>query len=279
MAAEWLAEHWETLQVVVFFAALGICGLAEGLRPRNREKTRRGARWPSNIGLNGLNIVLMLAIPVSVLSAASLAADRGWGLAHFAGLTGWGAVVVGIGARSLLAYAVHVLTHKVPVLWRLHRVHHTDTQMDVTTTVRLHPLEFAVTIPLHMAGVLLFGIAPLAIILYEVVEAAQTVITHANMRLPARLDRGLRWLVVTPDMHRMHHSSHQPETDSNYGTTVALWDHIFRTYTMRDADGLAAMELGLEDCQDARAASFTWLLTVPFLGPSLRSRVAMEAAS
>jgi len=257
--------HGEAAQLVAFFAALLFCAVLEIISPNNAARSRRGRRWPTNIGLTFVNLALLLLLPATVLSASVFAAGADWGLLNRVDLPLWITLVSGFALRSLMAYVVHRMMHKVPLFWRLHRIHHSDTQMDISTTIRVHPIEFAVTIPLHMLGVIVFGIPPIAIMFYEIIDAAQTVITHGNLRLPQWLDKGLRWLLVTPDMHRMHHSSRQPETDSNYGTTVALWDHLFRTYTMRDRDAQATMEIGLTESQDRRPDSLFWLLRLPFI--------------
>jgi sterol desaturase/sphingolipid hydroxylase (fatty acid hydroxylase superfamily) len=174
------------------------------------------------------------------------------------------ALVLGIVLRSLISYAVHVAMHRVPLLWRVHRVHHTDTAMDVTTTVRFHPLEFLISAPLVFAGVIALGISPAALIVYELFDAVMAIFTHANIRLPAPVERALRLVLVTPDMHRVHHSAWQPETDSNYGATLSWWDRLFGTYRMPEAAALDAMTLGLEPWRDRRATALLWLLALPF---------------
>ncbi|MCZ6604026.1 MAG: sterol desaturase family protein [Alphaproteobacteria bacterium] len=276
-----LRNYGEAMQIVAFSGALIACGILELKLSRAGERglvhaARRRARWPANFAITGTNLALMLTLPVSVLMAADFAADRGWGLIGAIDMPPAAAVGAGFLARSLIAWAVHLATHKVPVLWRLHRVHHSDVDLDVSTTLRLHPLEFAVTIPLHIAGTLIFGIPPVAIIAYEAIDAGQTVVTHADLKLPRWLERVVRWLVVTPDVHRMHHSAVKWETDSNYGTVLSVWDHVFGTYTMRDEHGLATMEIGLEELRDARANSYLWLIALPFRGSSLGSKASQD---
>ena len=168
-------------------------------------------------------------------------------------------------ARSLVSYAVHVAMHKVPWLWRLHRVHHTDTAMDISTAVRFHPLEFVVSVPAVLAATLVFGFPPLAVIIYSLVDAAMAVFSHANLRLPDRMERGVRLLLVTPAMHRIHHSALQPETDSNYGATLSCWDRLFGTHRAKPAGALASSQLGLAECRDRRSDSLPWLLSLPFI--------------
>jgi sterol desaturase/sphingolipid hydroxylase (fatty acid hydroxylase superfamily) len=160
---------------------------------------------------------------------------------------------------------VHFAMHKIPVLWRLHRVHHSDTELDVSSAVRFHPLEFAVQVPVSLATIVAFGVPPVAIILYELLDAFMAVWTHANIRLPLGVERIIGTILVTPSMHRIHHSSHWLETDSNYGATLSIWDRLFRTLRDKSHAEQAGMELGLEECQDARSRNFLWLLILPFI--------------
>jgi sterol desaturase/sphingolipid hydroxylase (fatty acid hydroxylase superfamily) len=152
----------------------------------------------------------------------------------------------------------------MPKLWRFHRVHHSDTHLDVATTVRFHPVEFLVNLPMMLAVIALFGIPPVALMIYEIMDAAMNVFTHANVRLPKWADRVVRVLFVTPDMHRVHHSSWHRETDSNYGATLSIWDHLFGTFRAKEPEALATMEIGLREVRDGRANSLWWLLALPF---------------
>jgi sterol desaturase/sphingolipid hydroxylase (fatty acid hydroxylase superfamily) len=215
--------------------------------------------------MTALNILVLGALPVSGLAAAELAQANGWGLFNAIEVPFAILLVVGFALRSLVSYGIHVAMHKVPVLWRMHRVHHTDTALDVSTTVRFHPLEFAVSVPIVVAAIVASGISPLVIMLYELFDAVLAVFSHANIRLPRGFERVLQMLIVTPDMHRVHHSSARRETDSNYGATLSVWDHVFGTYTRKTDGDLAAMQLGLKECRDERAASFLWLLASPFM--------------
>jgi sterol desaturase/sphingolipid hydroxylase (fatty acid hydroxylase superfamily) len=170
---------------------------------------------------------------------------------------------------------MHILNHKVPFLWAIHRVHHVDTRLDVSTTVRFHPLEFVFSTPLTLAGVVLLGAPPVAILIYEVMDAGVTVFSHANVRLPWWVDRPLRLFIVTPDVHRVHHSSHQPETDSNYGAVLTIWDRLLGTYRRKSAEDLATQETGLSEVQDSRSRNLLWLLILPFI--ALKSRAVAFA--
>jgi sterol desaturase/sphingolipid hydroxylase (fatty acid hydroxylase superfamily) len=161
--------------------------------------------------------------------------------------------------------------HKAPILWRVHRVHHSDTQMDVLTTVRSHPFEFLLMAPVHIAGALALGIPPAAVMIYDIIDGGMAVFTHANIRLRPWLERSLRWVIVTPDMHRVHHSAHQPETDSNYSVGLSFWDRLFGTFRMCSGARLSSMPPGLGECQDRRSRPLLWLLLLPFKGAVIAS--------
>jgi sterol desaturase/sphingolipid hydroxylase (fatty acid hydroxylase superfamily) len=171
---------------------------------------------------------------------------------------------VGFLLRSLIAWGTHLAMHKIPILWRVHRVHHTDSVLDVSTTVRFHPLEFLIATPVLLTGILLTGIPPVALMAYEILDAAMAVFTHANVRIPASTDRWLRYVLVTPDMHRIHHSTRRPETDSNYGATLSLWDHLVRTHRAKAPQELASQTLGLDGVPPSRETSLGWLLLLPW---------------
>lgn len=252
--------RFDLLQYVAFFGAFVVLGLLE---LAGAPQAGRRRRWPANIGLTILNILLLGAMPVSAVAAADLAMARGWGLLNRPEVPVAAAVAIGFVLRSLVSYGVHVAMHKLPLFWRLHRVHHTDVALDVSTTVRFHPLEFAIALPVQLAATALLGLPPLAVMFYELFDAGMAVFTHANIRLPGRVERLLGWVLVTPAMHRLHHSTWQPETDSNYGATFSWWDRLFGTYRMRPPAELAALQLGLSEVRDGRTDSMLWLLALP----------------
>lgn len=267
-----LRTNFDALQYVTFFGALLLLGMAEAAFSRSRKAPRRGQRWPVNFGITALNIMLLGALPVSGLVAADYAQTNGLGLLNALPLMPLAGFVLGILARSLTGWMTHYAMHKVPLLWRVHRVHHSDTHLDISTTVRFHPLEFLINTPILTVSILAVGISPVAVLFYELLDAALAVITHADVRLPRRLDRALQLVFVTPDMHRIHHSSHHLETDSNYGATFSIWDRLFGTYRQKSGKELAAMELGLRECQDDRSQSALWLLKLPFSALRIESR-------
>jgi len=269
----YIVVNGELLQYIAFFGALVLMGGLEAAAPA-RGAAWRNRRWPVNGGLTVLNILALSALPVTALGAAAWAASQDFGLMNQVswpqGAQGewpwWAVLVLGFAGRSLISYAVHAAMHKVPLLWRVHRVHHLDTTMDVTTTVRFHPLEFVIQIVPAVAVIALLGIPAWVIMAYEIVDAFTAVATHSNLRLPARIERVVRWLLVTPDVHRIHHSARQVETDSNYGALFTVWDRLFGTFVGEPRGGHAGMTIGLEHWREARhAQGFGWLLISPVL--------------
>lgn len=256
----------EPLQYAIFFGALVALGAIETVVGRSTGSPRRRRRWLANFGLTALNVVVLGALPLSGVVVADLARDGGIGLLNLLALPAVVALALGILIRSLISWATHVAMHKVPLLWRVHRVHHTDSFLDVSTTVRFHPVEFLIATPILLAGVLMMGIPPVALMAYELLDTAMAVFTHANLRLPPAVERGLRLVMVTPDMHRIHHSASQPETDSNYGATFSIWDRLFGTYREMAPQDLAELRLGLTGVPEGRAASLWWMISLPFRG-------------
>ncbi len=166
--------------------------------------------------------------------------------------------------RGFISWGTHLLNHKVPVLWRFHRVHHLDTELDVSSTVRFHPIEFVLSLIMGLPLVVVFGLTPWALVLYEVLDAAVTLFSHSNLRVPASIDRVLKYIIVTPDLHRIHHSSWQPETDSNYSAVFPVWDLLMGTFRGSPREAHATMILGLDEVRDRRSRQALWLLTSPF---------------
>lgn len=259
-----LRTQSEPITYAAFFGLLILLGAAETFLERTPRPPDRRHRWPANAALTALNILALGALPVSGLVFADRMAAAGIGLFNAIPAAPLLAITAGILARSFTGWATHLAMHKIPLLWRFHRVHHCDTHLDIATTVRFHPVEFLINLPIMLGAIALFGIPPVAIMLYEILDAAMNVFTHANIRLPRRVDRVLRILFVTPDMHRVHHSSWHRETDSNYGATLSIWDHLFGTFRAKPPRDLATMEIGLREVRDRRANSLWWLLALPF---------------
>jgi sterol desaturase/sphingolipid hydroxylase (fatty acid hydroxylase superfamily) len=274
-AEAFLRAQFEPLQYVGFFGVFAIFALLESVAPRDTASAERIRRWPANLTLTALNIIVLGTLPVGIIAVADFARAHGYGLLNAFDTPFAAALAIGFFGRAFLSWGAHVLNHKVPFLWAIHRVHHADTRLDVSTTVRFHPLEFVFTTPLTFAGVIVLGIPPVALLVYEVMDASITVFSHSNVRLPRWLDGPLRLLIVTPDVHRVHHSSHPLEADSNYGAVLTIWDRVFGTYRHKAADALATQQIGLHDVQDRRSRSLLWLLCLPFI--ELKSRAGFFA--
>lgn len=255
------------IRLACFAGILLLMAVWELLAPRRRFTTARPARCASNLGLATLNtLAVRLFIPLGAVGTALLAAERGWGLLNSIALPTWLAVVLAVVALDFLIYLQHVLFHAVPVLWRLHRVHHADLDLDATTGVRFHTLEILLSMGLKMAAVAALGAPAGAVVLFEVLLNATSMFNHANIRLPAWFDRVVRLVVVTPDMHRVHHSVLLAETNSNFGFNLPWWDHLLRTYKDQPAEGHEGMTLGLKDLRDERRTGrLQWMLVLPFL--------------
>lgn len=265
-----LRTQFDLLQYAAFFGVFAVFALAEIVAPRDESDPARLGRWPVNILLTVLNIIVMGAIPVSVIAAGDYARQHGVGLLNLFELAPLAAFAAGFLGRGFLSWGTHFLNHKVPFLWAIHRVHHADTRLDVSTTVRFHPLEFVFTTPLTLFGVVALGVPPVALLVYEVMDASVTVFSHANVRLPRWIERPLSLLIVTPNVHRVHHSSLQPETDSNYGAVLTIWDRLLCTYRRKSDEALAAQETGLSEVQDSRSRNPFWLLILPFIEIKVR---------
>jgi len=265
-----LLTHETAIRLGCFAAVLLLMACWEWRRPRRSLALSRWRRWPANLGLAVLNgLAVRLAVPVLAVSAAQEVAARAWGLFNLLDVPFWLACGVSLLALDLAIYAQHVIFHKAPWLWRLHRMHHTDTGFDVSTALRFHPLEIMLSMLIKVTLVVVLGAPAVAVLLFEIILNATAMFNHGNVRLPETADRVLRLFLVTPDMHRVHHSIHREETDSNFGFNLPWWDHLFGTYRAQPRDGHAGMAIGLEIFRDYRSLSLPWLLLQPFLKASI----------
>jgi sterol desaturase/sphingolipid hydroxylase (fatty acid hydroxylase superfamily) len=260
--------HEPAIRLGFFFGVLAVMALWEVAAPRRPATLGRRARWPSNLGIVALNTVLLrLLLPVTAVGLALVGEREGWGLLHQAALPAWLALPVAVVTLDLLIYLQHVVFHAVPLLWRLHRVHHADLHFDVTTGSRFHPIEIVLSMLIKLAAILVIGPSPEAVVVFEVLLNATAMFNHGNVRLPAGLDRGLRWLVVTPDMHRVHHSVEGDETNSNFGFSLPWWDRLFGTYRDQPRSGHDGMTIGIHGWRDPRQVDqLRGMLALPFLG-------------
>ncbi|RJY09298.1 sterol desaturase family protein [Aurantiacibacter aquimixticola] len=243
---------------------LMIAGL-ELLLPFRRRTQSPLTRWTTNLALFAIDtLAVRFLLPIAMVGTAVFAAQEGWGLSNVLSVPGWLAFSVTLLVLDLALYLQHWATHRVPLLWRLHRVHHTDRDFDVTTAARFHPIEILASMVWKCGIVLALGAPMQAVFVFEVGFALFTLWTHANLSLPAGLDRVARKLIVTPDMHRIHHSSRERETNSNYGTVLSGWDKLFGTYRAESQDGQSGITIGLVEWQDDRTASLGFSLLLPF---------------
>ena len=260
-------ENETVIRFGVFLSLFALFALAEAVLPRRARTQSRSRRWVTNWGITIANTVFVrvmaFLLPVLAVGAAIDAANNGWGLFNVLALPVWIEVVAAILILDFIIWAQHLITHKVPILWRLHRVHHADVDMDVTTAIRFHPIEIGLSMLIKIGAVYLLGPAALAVILFEIILNGTAMFNHANIRLPLWLDAIVRRVLVTPDMHRVHHSVHRHEHDSNYGFALSIWDRMFGTYIAQPQAGHDGMQVGLE-WQDDRPARLGWSLALPF---------------
>ena len=255
------------VRAAVFVGLLLALALWELAAPGRRREIPRLLRWTNNLALVVLDAALIrVAFPVVALGMAVLAADRDWGLLNAFSVPGWLAVAIAILALDLAIYFQHVLFHAVPLLWRLHRMHHADLEFDVTTGIRFHSAEVLLSMGRKLGVVAALGAPPLAVLIFEVALNASSLFNHANIALPRRLDALLRLVVVTPDMHRVHHSVHPSETKSNFGFNLPWWDRLFGTYTAQPRDGHERMTIGLSAFRSLRDLWLDRMLLQPFRG-------------
>jgi sterol desaturase/sphingolipid hydroxylase (fatty acid hydroxylase superfamily) len=260
----------EPLIRVGFFVSV-LIGMAvwEILAPRRRHEIPRLLRWGSNLGVVVLNSVLVrLAFPVIAVGLALLAEQGGWGLLNVFELPLWMSIAVSVVMLDLVIYLQHVMFHAVPALWRLHRMHHADLEFDVTTGLRFHPVEILLSMGLKLTVVAALGPPAVSVLIFEVLLNVTSMFNHGNVRLPRWLDRRLRWLVVTPDMHRVHHSVYPQETNSNFGFNLPWWDRVLGTYRAQPQDGHEAMTVGIEQFRTLRDLRLDQMLIQPLRGPA-----------
>jgi sterol desaturase/sphingolipid hydroxylase (fatty acid hydroxylase superfamily) len=260
----WILAHEGPLRLGAFLGVLALVGLAEMWAPRRRLTQSKGVRWLNNLVLVALNtLVLRVTFPFLAVGMAMLALQRGWGLLSLLVLPPGLDIVATVVVLDAAIYAQHVAFHYVPVLWRLHRMHHADLDFDVTTGARFHPVEILLSMGIKLALVVALGAHPAGVVLFEVLLNATSMFNHGNVRLPLALERRLRWFVVTPDMHRVHHSWVRAETDSNFGFNLPWWDRLFRTYRDQPAAGHDGMTIGLPSFRDPRELWLDRLITQP----------------
>ncbi|MCH9019607.1 MAG: sterol desaturase family protein [Proteobacteria bacterium] len=250
-----------------FIGVFAIVAVCEALAPRRERTMPRRVRWPNNIGVVALNTLLLRVVfPTAAVGVALAAEARGWGVLNAVGAPYWLAVALSVLLLDFAIYLQHVMFHAVPALWRLHRMHHADLDIDVTTGARFHPIEILLSMLIKLAVVAALGPPALGVLVFEVLLNATSMFNHGNLNIPLGVDRVLRWFVVTPDMHRVHHSVVVDETNSNFGFNLPWWDRIFGTYRAQPAAGHAAMTIGIEQFRDAGDLRLDRMLVQPFVG-------------
>lgn len=261
------------LRLSAFASVFIAMALLERAFPKRKLQFSAGSRWTTNLTMVALGALVVralawlstvLAVPLVAVAAADLAARNHWGLLAWSGLPPWAQIVIAVVVLDFAIYLQHVVSHRIPVLWRFHRMHHADVDFDVTTAVRFHPVEIGLSALYKVFWVLALGPPAVAVVLFEGLVNACAMFNHANLDLPAPLDRVLRLLIVTPDMHRVHHSVLRHEHDTNFGFNLSIWDRLFATYTRAPSHGHRGMTIGLPAYQSVEPTKLGWSLAVPF---------------
>jgi sterol desaturase/sphingolipid hydroxylase (fatty acid hydroxylase superfamily) len=250
-----------------FFGILVIMFLWELLAPRRPLTTSKSARWFSNLGLVLIDsVIVRLAFPAGLAGVAFLVQQRAWGLLNQIELSTLLKIIFSVLILDLAIYLQHVMFHSAPLLWRLHMVHHSDMDIDVTTGIRFHPIEIFLSMGIKIAVVMLVGAPPASVLIFEIILNGTSMFNHGNVRYSQQIDSYLRLLVVTPEMHRVHHSTIRWETNSNLGFSFPWWDRLFGTYRPQPAKGHLEMTIGLDQYKDPQKLTWLWLIALPFIG-------------
>jgi sterol desaturase/sphingolipid hydroxylase (fatty acid hydroxylase superfamily) len=265
-AASQLLAYEPAVRLAAFAGVFAVMAAWEVLAPRRPRTLSRARRWPANLGLVVLNTVVVRALfPAAAVGIALSAHSHGWGLFNRYDVPAWAAIAGGVVVLDLAIYLQHAMFHAIPALWRLHCMHHADLDIDVTTGARFHPVEIALSMLIKFTVIAALGIPAAAVLVFEVLLNASSMFNHSNLRMPSALETALRWLVVTPDMHRVHHSVERDETDSNFGFNLSIWDRLFGTYRAQPRAGHASMTIGVPDLRDpAQCNNLGGMLALPF---------------
>ncbi len=255
----------QLIRLSIFISVFILCAVLEAAFPKKKRTQTRNGRWLTNILITIIDsIAIRLISQTLAVGAALIAAQNGWGLLNWLALPVWLEIIISIALLDLAIYVQHVLSHKIPILWKIHRLHHADRDIDVTTGTRFHPIEIILSMLYKSLIILILGPSIFAVFLFEIILNSSSIFNHANLKLSADLDKTLRLLVVTPDMHRVHHSVISKETGSNYGFFLSIWDKLFNTYIEQPIKGHDKMIIGLKEYQDKSPSNFLWCLKLPF---------------
>jgi sterol desaturase/sphingolipid hydroxylase (fatty acid hydroxylase superfamily) len=265
---QFIQANEPVIRLGFFLGTFAVIGLWEVLAPRRALTISKAFRWASNLGLVVLNTVLLrLLFPIAGVGLALFSAENGWGVLNHFDVPFWVAVPLAVIVMDFVIWLQHVMVHAVPALWRLHRVHHADLDYDVTTGARFHPIEIILSMLIKFATIIVLGPPVLAVLIFEVMLNATAMFNHGNIRLPAAVDRVLRWVLVTPDMHRVHHSVEDDETNSNFGFSLTWWDRLFGTYRDQPRAGHVGMTIGIRDYTNPNEVDrLDGMLWLPFRG-------------
>ena len=264
---EAILAHEPYIRLAAFGGVFAAMAIWELIGPRRQQAIGRGRRWPNNLGVVVADTLLVrLLFPITSVGLALIAETRGLGLFNAVAIPAWLGLVASVVLLDLAIYLQHVLFHAVPALWRLHRMHHADLEFDVTTGLRFHPIEILLSMVIKLMVVTALGAPAAAVLVFEALLNATSMFNHSNVRIHEGLDGVLRWFVVTPDMHRVHHSILSRETNSNFGFNLPWWDRLFGTYKAQPAAGHEGMMIGIEQFRDPRELGLDRMLLQPFRG-------------
>jgi len=265
---DFIMANETSIRLGFFFGIFAVMAVWEILAPKRALTVSKVLRWANNLGLVFFNsFILRLVFPAAAVGMAVFAGEQGWGLLNYYSVPATTAIMVSVITMDFIIYLQHVMVHAVPVLWRLHRVHHADLDYDVTTGARFHTVEIILSMLIKFATIVVLGPPVVAVIIFEVILNATAMFNHGNVSLPRSLDRVLRWFVVTPDMHRVHHSVEDDEANSNFGFSLPWWDRLFGTYRDQPRAGHEGMTIGIHTYRTTKQVS--WLpgmLVLPFMG-------------
>ncbi len=255
-----------TYRTIFFVGTLLLIATLEVIFPRRKLDVSKTVRWYSNLGIIFINtLALRFVFPVLAVGMAVLSEEKGWGLFNNITIPYELAVLLSVVLMDMVIYFQHLMFHAVPRLWLLHRMHHTDLDYDVTTALRFHPIEIMLSMVIKLSIVAVLGPPVVAVLIFEIILNSMAMFNHGNFKLPLPLDRMLRKLVVTPDMHRVHHSTIRKETDSNFGFSLSLWDYLFGTYRDQPKHGHEGMTIGIEKFRNPKYQHLHWLILIPFI--------------
>ncbi|MBV8771088.1 MAG: sterol desaturase family protein [Deltaproteobacteria bacterium] len=275
-----LSARWTAIRLVAFLSVFAATALCEAVAPRRQRSYSRMTRWPSNFAIAAINaLAVRIVEPAMVVASALLERQWGWGFINDLRLPAWATIVLSIVLLDLAIYLQHVMFHAIPALWRVHRMHHADLDFDTSTGVRFHPVEAILSMLIKLSAVAVLGAPAMAVLIFAVLLNASSMFNHGNLRMPVMLDRYLRWLLVTPDMHRVHHSILPAEANSNFGFNLPWWDRLFGTYRGQPGSGHESMIIGIEQFRHERELWLPRMLVQPLRGPVGAYAIAGEKAA